>query len=54
MTGWAITFLVLALIAAALGLSGLAGAAAPVAWVFAAGGLITAIVLGVTGRRPPE
>ena len=54
MTGWAITFFVLALAGAALGFSGVIGDAAPVAWLFAIASLVIAVVLGVSGRRPPE
>ena len=34
MLGWALTFLVLALIAGLLGFSGIAGASANIAWIF--------------------
>lgn len=54
MAGWAITLFVLALVAAALAYSGVAGDAGAVAWVFAVASLAIAIALGVAGRRPPE
>ncbi len=54
MTGWAITFLVLALAAAALAFSSRAGDATWAAWSVAAAGIVIAIVLGVRGRKPPE
>ena len=53
MISWAVTFLVIALIAAVLGFSGIAGTAVNLAWIFAVIGLILAIVFGVIGRRPP-
>lgn len=53
MISWAVTFLVIALIAAALGFSGIAGTAVNLAWIFAIVGLILAIAFGVIGRRPP-
>lgn len=53
MISWAITFLVIALIAAALGFSGIAGTAVHIAWLLALVGIVFAIVFGVLGRRPP-
>ena len=41
----AITFLIIAIIAAALGFSGVAGAATNIAWILAVAGLIIAAVL---------
>ncbi len=52
MFGWAITFLIVALIAAALGFSGIAGTAVNIAWILFVVGLILAIVFLVLGRRP--
>lgn len=57
MLGWALTFLIVALIAAALGFGGIAGTAVSIAKII----FIVAIVLFVlslvygmvTGRRPP-
>jgi len=53
MISWAVTFLVIALIAAVLGFSGIAGTAVNIAWILAVVGIILAIVFGVLGRRPP-
>lgn len=52
MLSWAVTFLVVALIAAVLGFSGIAGAATNIAWILFVVGIIVAAVLFVTGRRP--
>jgi uncharacterized membrane protein YtjA (UPF0391 family) len=54
MTSWAITFLAVAMIAAVLGLSGIAGAATNVAWYCAGICLALAIAIGIFGRKPPE
>ncbi len=53
MISWAVTFFVIALIAAVLGFSGIAGTAVNLAWIFAIVGIIFALVFGVMGRRPP-
>jgi len=53
MISWAITFLVIALIAAVLGFSGIAGTAVHIAWILVVVGVVLAIVFGVLGRRPP-
>lgn len=53
MINLAITFLVIAIIAALLGFSGIAGAATQIAWILFVVGLILAIVFYVIGRRPP-
>jgi len=50
MLSWAVTFLVIALIAAVLGFSGIAGAAVNIAWILAIIGLVLAIVFGFFGR----
>jgi len=52
MMSWALTFLVVALIAAVLGFSGIAGAAANIAWILFVVGLILAVVFFFAGRRP--
>lgn len=52
MFNWAATFLVIAIIAAVLGLSGIAGTAVNIAWALFVVGIIFAIVLFVIGRRP--
>lgn len=53
MISWAVTFLVIALIAAVLGFTGIAGTAVNLAWIFAVIGIVLAIVFAVMGRRPP-
>ena len=53
MISWAVTFFVIALIAAVLGFSGIAGAAVSLAWICAIVGIILALVFAVLGRRPP-
>ena len=53
MIGWAVTCLVIALIAAALGFTGIAGTAVDLAWILAVVGIIVALVFVVLGRRPP-
>ncbi len=51
MIAWAATFLVIALIAAVLGFTGIAGIATNIAWILFVVGLILAIVFAVLGRR---
>ncbi|HUO68903.1 MAG TPA: DUF1328 domain-containing protein [Gammaproteobacteria bacterium] len=51
MIGWAATFLIIALVAAVLGFSGIAGVATNIAWVLFVVGLILAIVFALLGRR---
>lgn len=53
MIGWAVTFLIIALIAGVLGFSGVAGTAANIAWILFVVGLILAIVMFIGGRRRP-
>jgi len=53
MISWAITFLIIALIAAVLGFSGIAGTAVNIAWILVVVGIVLALVFGVLGRRPP-
>lgn len=53
MISWAITFLVIALIAAVLGFTGIAGTAVHIAWILVVVGVVLAIVFAVLGRRPP-
>jgi len=53
MFGWAITFLVVAIIAALFGFTGIAGTATNIAYLLFIVGLILAIVFFVVGRRPP-
>ena len=49
---YALTFLVIALIAALLGMSGVAGLASQIAWVLFAIGIILLVVNFITGNRP--
>lgn len=57
MLGWAITFLIIALIAAALGFGGLAGTAVGIAkllfYVFLVLFVVSLVYALITGRRPP-
>jgi uncharacterized membrane protein YtjA (UPF0391 family) len=53
MISWAVTFLIIAIIAALLGFSGIAGTAVNIAWALAVVGIILALVFMVMGRRPP-
>jgi uncharacterized membrane protein YtjA (UPF0391 family) len=53
MFSWAVTFFIIALIAAVLGFSGIAGTAVNIAWILAVIGIILALVFMVAGRRPP-
>jgi len=52
MLGWALTFLIVGLIAGALGLSGIAGAATNIAWILFVIGLVLALIFFISGRRP--
>ena len=52
MLSWALTFLVVALIAGVLGFSGIAGAATNIAWILFVVGLILAIIFAIRGRPP--
>lgn len=53
MISWAVTFLIIAVIAAVLGFTGIAGTAVHIAWILVVVGVVLAIVFGVMGRRPP-
>lgn len=53
MISWAVTFLVIALIAALFGLSGITAVAINIAWVLAIVGIVLAVVFLAFGRRPP-
>ncbi|HYP68358.1 MAG TPA: DUF1328 domain-containing protein [Thiobacillaceae bacterium] len=53
MFGWAVTFLIIAIVAALLGFGGLAGPAAWMAKALFAVGLGLFLVFLVLGRRPP-
>ncbi|MGA6927549.1 MAG: DUF1328 domain-containing protein [Desulfosarcina sp.] len=52
MIGWAVTFLIIAIIAGLLGFTGIAGTAVNIAWILFVVGLILAIVFFLMGRRP--
>jgi uncharacterized membrane protein YtjA (UPF0391 family) len=54
MIGWAVTFLIIALVAGVLGFSGIAGTAVNIAWILFVVGLILAVIFFITGRRPPR
>jgi uncharacterized membrane protein YtjA (UPF0391 family) len=51
MFGWAATFLIVALVAAVLGFTGIAGVATNIAWILFVVGLILAVVFALFGRR---
>lgn len=51
MFGWAATFLLLAIVAAILGLTGIAGVATNIAWIFFLIGLLFAALSLILGRR---
>jgi uncharacterized membrane protein YtjA (UPF0391 family) len=53
MLSWAVTFLVIGLIAGVLGVSGVAGTATHIAYVLFVVFLILAVVGLIMGRRPP-
>ncbi len=52
MIRWAATFLIIGLIAAVLGFTGIAGTSVHIAWILFVVGLVLAILLFVFGRRP--
>jgi uncharacterized membrane protein YtjA (UPF0391 family) len=51
MFSWAVTFLIIALVAAVLGFSGIAGTAVNIAWILFVVGLIAAVIFLLLGRR---
>jgi len=53
MLSWAITFFIIAIIAAVLGFGGIAGTAVNIAWALAVIGVILAVIFLIAGRRPP-
>jgi len=53
MLQWPLTFFVIALIAALLGFSGVAGMSAEIGWIFVVVAVIFLIVGVLSGRRPP-
>lgn len=52
MLSWAVTFLVIGLIAALFGFTGIAGTATHIAWILFVVGVILAIVFAAMGRKP--
>jgi uncharacterized membrane protein YtjA (UPF0391 family) len=53
MISWAVTFLIIALVAAVLGFSGIAGTAVNIAWILATVGIVFALICGVLGPHSP-
>lgn len=53
MLSWALTFLIIAIIAAVFGLSGIAAGATNIAWMLVVLFLVLAVVSFVRGKRPP-
>jgi uncharacterized membrane protein YtjA (UPF0391 family) len=53
MIGWAVMCLVIALVAAVFGFTGIAGTAVNLAWILALIGIALAAFFVVVGRRPP-
>ena len=51
MLHWALIFLIVGLVAAVFGFTGIAGAATNIAWILFVVGVILAIVFAITGRR---
>jgi len=52
MFNWALTFLIVAIVAAVFGFSGIAGTATNIAWILFVVGIVLAIVFAISGRRP--
>ncbi len=53
MISWSITFLIVGLVAALLGFTGIAGTATHIAWILFVVGVVLALVFAVRGRRTP-
>ena len=51
MIGWAATFLIIAVIAAAVGVMGIAGIAIQLAWILFVVGLALAVLVAIGGGR---
>lgn len=51
MLNWALMFFVVAIIAAALGVGGVAGASAHIGWILAVVGTVVLVVSALSGRR---
>lgn len=54
MLGWALAFLIIALVAGVLGATGVAAVASDIAWILFVVGLILSLVFFILGRRPPR
>ena len=54
MIGWAATFLLMALAAALLGFSGIAGLASQIAWILFLTGLVLCVISFLFGRHGPR
>ncbi len=52
MLSWAFAFLIVALIAAIFGLTGIAGFATQIAWILFVVGLVLAVFFAIARRRP--
>lgn len=52
MMSWAVAFFIIAIVAALLGFSGIAGTATNIAWILFVVGLVLALIFFITGRRP--
>lgn len=52
MFSWALTFFIVAIIAGALGLSGIAGTLSSIAYLCFVIGLVLAVIFFITGKRP--
>jgi uncharacterized membrane protein YtjA (UPF0391 family) len=50
MISWAVTFLIIAIIAGLFGFSGVAGVATNIAWILFVVGLVLAIIFAFRGR----
>ncbi|HAG95829.1 MAG: DUF1328 domain-containing protein [Pseudomonadales bacterium] len=50
MFSWALTFLVLGLIAGLLGFTGIAGTATHIAWILFVVGIVLALIFAATGK----
>ncbi|MCA1979832.1 MAG: DUF1328 domain-containing protein [Thiobacillus sp.] len=54
MFGWAITFLIVAIVAGIFGFAGIAGTATWIAKILFVVGLVVFLAMLVAGRRPPS
>ena len=53
MLSWSLTFFIIALVAALLGLGGVAGLSADIGWLFALLAVVMLVVTLLTGRSSP-